>query len=334
MIGKVARYIAHRSVQAWLSTLDAIRGTSREIFRAILSMVDNRTGESHPRYPITLERIAQTIGRCVQTVSRLIPALEAAGVMIVRRFEPRRQQDGTLRQQPNDYELLLPDECWREIAPVESTAAARSPAPRVESAPEPAPVAPESRWSRSVRGRLSEQNAAPKVPIARWKLDATTDTTWPDDVRFDELAPKLLDAAMLASEGANDDIRHRVVVCLNELRQRAHEVALFACNIGIASWDALLAVRGWVRKCLMNPEQRVDSAEHAMNILRKFVQGQAETTYTDKLARRREEKRRALEEASRPMTYSEALAAYHRRCATEPSVPPEDYGYDECEVPF
>jgi predicted transcriptional regulator len=113
----LARYIAHRSAQVWLSTLEAIRGTSREIFRAILSMVDTRTGESHPRHPITLERIAQTIGRCVQTVSRLIPALEMAGVMIVRRSEPRRQQDGTLRQRPNDYQLVLPDECWRELAP-------------------------------------------------------------------------------------------------------------------------------------------------------------------------------------------------------------------------
>lgn len=130
MIGKVARYIAHRAAQAWLSKLDAIRGTSREVFRAILSMVDTRTGESHPRYPITLERIAHTIGRCVQTVCRHLPDLEAIGVMIVHRFEPRRQQDGTLRQQPNDYQLVLPDHVWRELAPVESTVAARAPALR------------------------------------------------------------------------------------------------------------------------------------------------------------------------------------------------------------
>jgi hypothetical protein len=321
----IARYIAHRSAQAWLSTLDTIRGTSREIFRAILSMVDNRTGESHPRYPITLERIAQTIGRCVQTVSRLIPALEAAGVMIVRRFAPKRQQDGTLRQEPNDYQLVLPAECWRDLTPVESTPAARGPAPQAESVQEPAPVAPESRWSRSVRGRLSESNAAPKVPIARWKLDASEDRTF-DGIRFDELAPKLLDAAMLASEGASDDARHRVVVCLNELRTRAHEVALFACNLVLYSWDAVAAVRGWARKCLLDPERRVDSAEHSMNILRKFVQGQYDELYGGVGVERR---RREREEASRPMTYSEALAAYHRRGVYESSPPPEEFGYDE-----
>jgi hypothetical protein len=294
MIGKVARYIAHRAAQAWLATLDAIRGTSREIFRAILSMVDNRTGESHPRYPITLERIAQTIGRCVQTVSRHLPCLEAAGVMIVRRAEPRRQDDGTLRQHPNDYQLVLPDECWREITPVESTAIARAPAPRSESVPEPTPVAPESRWSRSVRGRLSEQNAAPKVPIARWKLDASEDQTF-DGIRFDDLAPKLLDVAMIASEGAGDDVRHRVVVCLNELRTRAHEVALFACNLVLFSWDACNAVRGWVRKCLLDPDRRVDSAEHSMNILRKFVQGQYDELYGGKGIERRRAQREEVQ---------------------------------------
>jgi hypothetical protein len=84
----------------------------------------------------------------------------------------------------------------------------------------------------------------------------------------------------------------------------------------------------------MNPEQRVDSAEHSMNILRKFVHEQAETTYTDKLARRRGEKRRALEEASRPMTYSEALAAYHRRCALEQSPPVDDVADEDLELPF
>jgi hypothetical protein len=277
-------------------------------------MVDTRTGGSHPRYPITLERIAQTIGRCVQTVSRLLPALEAAGVMIVRRFEPRRQQDGTLRQEPNDYELLLPDECWRVLAPVESTAAARSPAPRAEPVPEPAPIAPESRWSRSVRGRLSEQNAAPKIPVSRWKLDASIDTTWIDAMRFDELAPKLLDAAMIASEGANDDIRHRVVVCLNELRQRAHEVALLACNIGIASWDALLAVRGWVRKCLLDPNRRVDSAEHSMNILRKFVQGQFDELYgsvgVERRRREREETQRRHDEDQRDVVRRRSRAEW------------------------
>jgi hypothetical protein len=314
MIGKVARYIAHRSAQAWLSTLDAIRGTSREIFRAIISMVDNRTGESHPRFPITLERIAQVIGRCVQTVSRHLPALEAAGVMIVRRSEPRRQADGTLRQHPNDYQLVLPDECWREIVPVESTPAARVPASRVESVPAPTPIALESRWSRSVRGRLSEQNAAPNVPIARWKLDATNDHTFIDGMRFDDLAPKLLDAAMLASEGASDDVRHRVVVCLNELRTRAHEVALLACNIGIASWDAVAAARGWVRKCLLNPEQRIDSAEHAMNILRKFVQGQFDELYggvgAERQRRKREEIQRQHDEEQREVAKKRTRAEW------------------------
>jgi hypothetical protein len=269
------------------------------------------------------------ISYSIAHICRAFIELEKLGY-VIRRAMRARLTKGRIAQLPTDYQLVLPDECWREIAPVEQTAAARMPIPRAESVPEPVHIEPESRWSRSVRGRLSEQNAAPKVPIARWKLDVSEDRTF-DGMRFDELAPKLLDAAMVASEGTSDDMRHRVVVCLNELRQRAHEVALLACNLVLFSWDAVASVRGWVRKCLMNPEQRVDSAEHSMNILRKFVHEQAETTYTDKLARRREEKRRALEEASRPMTYPEALAAYHRRGALEQSEAPplDDYGYDE-----
>jgi hypothetical protein len=317
----------------WIDKLSIPRAC-KALLRCLVSKVDASTGASHPRFPILQAALSMAISYSIAHICRAFIELEKLGY-VIRRAMRARLTKGRIAQLPTDYQLVLPDECWRDLAPVESTPAARVPAHRVDSVPEPAPVAPESRWSRSVRGRLSEQNAAPKVPIARWKLDATNDHTFIDGLRFDELAPKLLDAAMLASEGTSDDMRHRVVVCLNELRTRANEVALLACNVSIASWDALLAVRGWVRKCLMNPEQRVDSAEHAMNILRKFVHEQAETTYTDKLARRREEKRRALEEASRPMTYSEALAAYHRRCALEASeVAPQEVRNEDVEIPF
>jgi hypothetical protein len=332
-----ARRLDRFATDRWIDKLPIPRAC-KALLRCLVSKVDANTGASHPRFPILQAAISMAISYSVAHICRAFIELEKLGY-VIRRAMRARLTKGRIAQLPTDYQLVLPDECWREIVPVEQTAIARAPAPRAESAPEPAPVAPESRWSRSVRGRLSEQSAAPKVPVARWKLDATNDHTFIDGLRFDELAPKLLDAAMLASEGASDDMRHRVVVCLNELRTRAHEVALLACNIGIASWDAVAAVRGWVRKCLLNPAQRVDSAEHSMNILRKFVHEQAETTYTDKLARRREEKRRLAEEESRPMTYSEALAAYHHQLALEQSkAQPEpslsgDRG-DDWELPF
>lgn len=322
----------------WIDKLSIPR-VLKALLRCLVSKVDASTGASHPRFPILQAAISMAISYSIAHICRAFVELEKLGY-VIRRAMRARLTKGRIAQLPTDYQLVLPNECWREIAPVESTPIARAPAPRVESVPEPAPIAPESRWSRSVRGRLSESNAAPKIPIARWKLDATEDRTF-DDVHFVDLAPRLLDAAMLASEGAPDDMRHRVVVCLNELRTRAHEVALFACNLVMFSWDAVSAVKAWVRKCLMNPEQRVDSAEHSMNILKKFVQGQYDELYgavgIERRRREREEVQRRHDEDQRAVELQrdrEALAkleADYPKWESDPT-PPDDYGYGDADV--
>jgi hypothetical protein len=292
MIDKASRYFTLRAAQLWISGLAYLRGLCRSIARAIASLVDSHTGGSHPRYPITLERISNEAGCSVATVCRHIPELEAAGIVKVTRFPPRRLADGTVRQEPNDYELLLPDERWREIAPVESTPAARVPAPSV---PEPAPVEPTSRWSRSVQGMLSTRDASTRRSSS-WQLDAAEDVTFVDGMSAAELAPKLLEVAMLQAEGTSDDLRHRVVVCLNELRAKAHDVALLMTNSSLSSWNALSCVRQWVAKTLQNASQRVDSAEHGLNILRKFVRAYVHWTYEgkgrDRVLERAEQRRR------------------------------------------
>lgn len=283
MIGHLRR-IAHRAASAWIATLDAIRGTAREVMRAILSFVDSRTGASHPRFPITIERIAREVGRDASTVCRALGRIEDEGFVVRRRMRPRRQHDGTVRQDPTDYELVLPDECWRELAPVESTPAARGPAQ---------PVASDPSWSRSVRGSLSERITKRDLPISRgWKLDPSVNSTFIDDMHVDKLAPLLVDAAMLSAEGTDESLRHRTIVCLDELRKRAHDVALLACNLDLSSWDAKSCMRHWVARCLANAEQKIESADHAMNILRKFFIEQAEWFHR-KAARRIEERTRA-----------------------------------------
>ncbi len=323
------RYFTQRAFQLWTASLDTVRGTTREVLRALGSLVDTRTAASHPRYPITLERIAAETGRCVATVCRHLSVLELLNIVKRRPMPVERMPDGTLRQQPTDYELVLPDECWREIVSVESTSAARV------YEPQPVPVAPAHDWTLSVQGRLSERDAAPKVAIARWKLNTRDDHTFIDGMHFEQLAPKILDVAKLAAEGVPDELRTRVMTCLHELRARAHEVALLACNVSIASWDAVNAVRAWVRKTLMNPAQRVDTAEHALNILAKFVREQAETLYSRERAEQRRRERGEEQRKPREMTYSEVLADYHRRGAHEPSdAPPEGFDYEDSEAPF
>lgn len=279
-----ARRLDRFAADRWIDKL-AISRACKALLRCLVSKVDASTGASHPRFPILQAALSSAIAYSIATICRAFTELETLGLVIRRRMRAKLVQ-GRIAQLPTDYELVLPDECWREIKPVESTSMARVSATSVQ---EHAPL--ESRWSRSVRGSLSEANAAPKTSIARWSLDASKDKTFIDGMHFAELAAKLLDAAMIASENTSDDLRHRVVVCLNELRTRAEEVALFCCNIGIASWDAVRCVRAWARKSIANPEQRIDSAEHAINILRKFVREQCAELYEGKGQERRRKER-------------------------------------------
>lgn len=259
-------YVDERAFRQTMIGLDAPRHVV-DVVTSIVELVDRRTGESHPRYPITLARIAR---EARYSISRTCDALAAAGRWI-KRFvmPPRRQKDGTFRQPPTDYKLLVPDHCWRKVYRASSTVAARP----VE------PTTIEISWTCTVQGKLSTQDAAtkrrPHVPRS-WNLDPSQPTTFIDDMHYDKLAPKLLEAAQFAAEGVDESLRHRTMVCLNALRERAHDVALLACNLNLSSWDSVNCVKHWVVRCVTNPKQRVDSAEHAINILRRFFLVQQE----------------------------------------------------------
>lgn len=254
------RYLDKQAFRRSLIEADEPRHTI-DVLMALAELVDYRTGESHPRYPITLERLAH-VAR--YSVSRVCDAL-AAACRWVKRFSmpPRRQKDGTIRQLPTDYKLLTFDEHSRGVHRAESTVAARHVEPTTLDVP----------WSLTVQGKLSTQDASPRHrPRAprSWQLDPEANFTFIDGMDHDKLAPKLLDGAMLAAEGVDETLRHRTMVCLNALRERALDVALLACNLTLSSWDAVNCVKHWVVRCVTNPKQRVDSAEHAINILRKF----------------------------------------------------------------
>lgn len=254
------RYLDKQAFRRSLIEADEPRHTI-DVLMALAELVDYRTGESHPRYPITLERLAHAAR---YSVSRTCDAL-AAACRWVKRFSmpPRRGKDGTVRQLPTDYKLLTFDEHSRGVHRAVDTVAARPVEPTTLDVP----------WSFTVQGKLSTQDAAthrrPRVPRS-WNLDPSQPTTFLDDMHYAKLAPKLLDGAILAAEGVDESLRHRTTVCLNALRERALDVALLACNLDLSSWNAVNCVKHWVVRCVTNPAQRVDSAEHAINVLRKF----------------------------------------------------------------
>ncbi len=271
-----ARTLDKFATDRWIDALDVTR-VCKVVMRSIVSKIDTRTGQSHPRFPILQAAIARAVSYSIASVCRALDALESMGLVIRRRMRPRRRADGTVRQDPTDYELVLPAECWRVLQPVESSHAARVTTPVSIGHDEP--------WSIKVCGKLSTSDASTKRRTTGWQLQASPNTTFLDDMPVDELAPRLLDAAMVASERVDDSLRHRTIVCLDELRKRASDVALLACNLNLDSWGTLNTIRHWIAKCVTNPAQRVDSGEHSMNILRKFLHEQREWAFVKGPAR-------------------------------------------------
>lgn len=309
-------YVDERAFRQTMIDLDAPRHVV-DVIMSVVEFADRRTGESHPRFPMTLARIAH---KARYSVSRVCDAF-LAGARWVKRFSmpPRRQKDGTIRQLPTDYKLLIPDHCWRKVYHASSTVAARPAEPTTLDLP----------WSLTVQGKLSTQDAAthrrPRVPRS-WNLDPSQPTTFIDDMHYDKLAPKLLDGAMLAAEGVDESLRHRTMVCLNALRERAHVVALLACNLDLSSWDAVNCVKHWVVRCVTNPNQRVDSAEHAINILRKFFLEQQAWAHRKASERIRERTRAKYQAHDDERETQEELARLERSRAARAHIA---IGYDK-----
>lgn len=279
-ISQHLRCIAHRAARAWIATIGAIRGTAREVWRTILALVDNHTGASHPRFPITIERIANEVGRDESTVCRVLNRLESLG-LVVRHRARVRLVNGHWRQLPTTYELVLPESCWRNLTPVAQSHAARelaTYAPRIDDAPT---------FEDSFEGELSDDDehielsvrGTAKVPNDKpgsWDVAGFDDRTIPgDEVSAEDLARQIVDAGSLALARVSDDRKFVAMNGINELRQRAREVALTICQHGLTAARGCGVVRQWVDSALGNAHQAIHSAAHALNILRKFIVGAA-----------------------------------------------------------
>ena len=195
-----------------------------------------------------------------------------------RRMPARRRSDGTWRQLPTDYELRLPDECWREVRPVAGSAIARDDstyAPRLDDAPLhddefDGPLTDDDCLTLTVRGNV-------RMPVDRaqsWDVAGFDDSTIPgDEVSAEVLAVQIVDAASIAIERVPDERRYLATTCILELKKRVRQVALTICQQGLTAARGVGVVRQWVEKALGNPGQTIHSAAHALNILRKFIVG-------------------------------------------------------------
>lgn len=274
------RRLCQFAASKWIAS-SSIGATVREVLRAIVLFCDSSTGASHPRFPITLERIAAHLSRHVATVCRALRVLDVLGLVIRRRMPARRQHDGTWRQQPTNYELCLPESCWRNLTPAAQSHAARelaTYAPRIDDAPT---------LEDSFEGELSDDDehielsvrGTAKVPNDKpgsWDVAGFDDRTIPgDEVSAEDLARQIVDAGSLALARVSDDRKFVAMNGINELRQRAREVALTICQHGLTAARGCGVVRQWVDSALGNAHQAIHSAAHALNILRKFIVGAA-----------------------------------------------------------
>lgn len=259
------RRLSFFSLSRWVSTL-SLSKSARALLRMFGEVVDSWTGRTHPRYPITVEGLAARLGCARSTVQRATRELEAAG-LVERKESRKRWTFGRWRQEPNVYTLHVDAQCWQELAPVESTPAAREPEPKPPRERFTSPAA----MVLSVRGRQSTRDA--ETPLAREREPRSFDPTGctADLVSPEELAAELVHEGCVAAETCPEERRFVAVASLYELSRRAVEVAGEATDLGLSSGRARAAVRQWVVRCLANAEQKVESVGHALNILRRFL---------------------------------------------------------------
>lgn len=250
------------------------------MLRCLVSKVDARTGASHPRFPIVQTAIARAIDYSIAHLCRAINALETLGLVIRRRMVPRRRPDGTLRQDPTDYELRLPVECWREVVPASKSLAAREVetfAPRLDDAPTfddafDGELTDDDRVELFVRGTVKVPHDKP----ASWDVAGFDDRTIPgDEVPAEVVATAIVDAASIAIERVPDERRFIATNAIYALKQRSMQVALTVCSSGLTAARACGVVRQWVEKTLANSSQHIVNGAHALNILRKFIKSAA-----------------------------------------------------------
>lgn len=275
------RRLCQFATSKWIAATDALGATMREVLRAIVSFVDSSTGASHPRFPITLERIASHLSRHVATVCRALRVLEVLGFVVRRRMPARRQSDGTWRQLPTDYELRLPESCWREVRLVKDTTIAREVAtyaPRIDDAPTfddefDGALSDDDRLELTVRGTMRVSRDTSQS----WDVAGFDDCTIPgDEVPVEVLAVQIVDAGSIALERVPDERRFIATNAVFALKQRAREVALTMCQSRLTAARCCGVVRQWVEKTLGNVNQVVHNGAHALNILRKFIEGAAD----------------------------------------------------------
>ena len=306
------RRLCQFAVSKWIASTAAIGATMREVLRAIVSFVDSSTGASHPRFPITLERIAAHLSRHVATVCRALRVLEVLGVVVRRRMPARRRSDGTWRQLPTDYELRLPSECWREVIPASKSIAAREVetfAPRLDDAPLhddefDGPLTDDDRLELTVRGTMHTPSDTPQS----WDVAGFDDCTIPgDEVPAEVVAAQIVDAASIAIERVPDERRFIATNAVFALKQRSMQVALTVCNAGLTAARACGVVRQWVEKTLANSSQHVVNGAHALNILRKFIRSAAVESQRAHDAARERGRARHYEQFDAPVESSSGI---------------------------
>ena len=275
-MSKPKRRLCFYRFAKWLDGCGLVRA-ARAALRAIFDLIDHTTGATNLRHPMTIERIAARSGFSSRTVTRVLVELEVSPFVTVFRDEPRRMPDGTFRQAPNLYRLNLPDECWVEVREAAQTVAAKPAEPEPSPGPRRVLRAISSALANTftVRGSLSTKDAAPIVR-ERPGRDEEPELIGLDGIQVEDLAGRMILTAQLAAADCPEERRFVAVVGIERLQERAYALATETTRMGLCMNDVLGCVRHWVKKTLTNDEQWVKSAEHAVNILRRFIQSRAD----------------------------------------------------------
>lgn len=326
---KPGRRIDRFAVDRWIDALEVPR-LLKSILRCLVTKVDSSTGKSHRRFPIFQAAIAWAIGYSKAQLNRGLDALERLG-LVIRRAMRARSVSGHWRQLATDYELVLPESCWRNLTPVAESYAARefaTYAPRIDDAPTfddsfDGELSDDDCVELCVRGKVKVQQDKP----SSWDVSGFDDRTIPgDEVPANVLETQIVDAASIALDRVPEMRRFIATNAIYELKRRAREVALTICHHGLTAARGCGVVRQWVDNALANDHQVIHSGAHALNILRIFIKSGAEESERTLEAAR--ERGLAKHRAQFEKTHEPSGIAVNRVCGA--SEPINDYD----EIPY
>lgn len=318
-----ASYVSRPRLQvldglAWIDRLPNLRATARRILDVIFRGVDSLTWTTSPRFPLTIERIAERAGCSTATVERTIPRLVALGCVVRIRGDLVRLDDGSFRRRPNTYRVCLPDDVIERMrAKVGRVRDIEEDFRRAAEEPPPEDVAPPSQAPEVAPTEPPPMRPLPKpedvVKAQRRAAEGTSE--WEVEHAEDVLRHGYIE---LRRPKAGPTVNERCAVAWALLTAHTLDVVRAAYSFGLYKHDEVgICVRDWCIKVVREGRDVSPKLRSFGRSLLRFFQAKATHRGAEAGVKRQEELARRFGNARGPDENRRARATL----ATLPMLP-------------